>query len=254
MSSITDSSYNNILPISKEKEEKRVKDKIPFWGEDPNILLQHVTELFPTNSMSYNQSLNAISRLLVVFGLVGYFTTGAIRIVFILAVTLAAIYCLWLFKTDKNKKKVRFAKTDQIETFENPALALLPKLPGPETFMKVTSGNPFGNPLMTDYVDNPDKKPAPPSFNENINEDILAKAKQTVTELNPGQPDMADKLFHDLGEQLVFEQSMRNFYSNASTTIPNDQTSFAEFCYGSMVSCKEGNKFACARNLSRHTL
>ena len=252
MSSLTDSSYNN---ISKGKEEKGVKDKIAFWGEDPNILLQHVTELFPTNSMSYNQSLNAITRLLIIFGLVGYFATGTIRIVFILAVTLAAIYCLWLFKTDKNKKKVRFAKTDQIETFENPVTALFGgRLPGPETFMKVTSGNPFGNPLMTDYVDNPNKKPAPPSFNENINEDILAKAKQTVTDLNPGQPDMADKLFHDLGEQLVFEQSMRNFYSNPSTTIPNDQTSFAEFCYGSMISCKEGNKFACARNLSRHTL
>jgi hypothetical protein len=116
------------------------------------------------------------------------------------------------------------------------------------------SNNPFGNTLMTDYVDNPHKKPAPPSFNENINEDILAKAKETVTKLNPGQPDMADKLFHDLGEQLVFEQSMRNFYSNPATTIPNDQTSFAEFCYGSMVSCKEGNQFACARNLARHTL
>jgi hypothetical protein len=65
--------------------------------------------------------------------------------------------------------------------------------------------------------------------------------------------DIADKIFHDLGEQLVFEQSMRPFYSNPGTTIPNDQTSFAEFCYGSMVSCKEGNKFACARNLGRYT-
>ena len=106
---------------------------------------------------------------------------------------------------------------------------------------------------MTDYEDNPQKKPAPASFNVNVNEEILAKAKQTVAELNPGQPDLADKLFHDLGEQLVFEQSMRNFYSNPATTIPNDQTSFAEFCYGSMVSCKEGNKFACARNLGRYT-
>jgi hypothetical protein len=86
-----------------------------------------------------------------------------------------------------------------------------------------------------------------------VNNDILKQAKLMVVESNPEQPDIADKLFRDLGEQLVFEQSLRPFYSTASTTIPNDQSSFAEFCYGSMISCKEGNSFACARNLSRYT-
>ena len=88
---------------------------------------------------------------------------------------------------------------------------------------------------------------------QNINDSILNKAKQLVIEQNPGQPDIANKLFTDLGEQFVFEQSLQPFYSNSSTTIPNDQAGFADFCYGSMVSCKEGNLFACARNLDRHT-
>ena len=48
-------------------------------------------------------------------------------------------------------------------------------------------------------------------------------------------------------DQYVFEQSLRPFHSTASTTIPNDQQSFSEFCYGGMVSCKEGNAFACAK-------
>jgi len=106
---------------------------------------------------------------------------------------------------------------------------------------------------MTDYDYNPNKKPAPPAFNKNVNEKILEDAKQLVINSNPGQPDIADKLFKDLGEQYVFEQSLRPFHSNPNTTIPNDQEAFAEFCYGSMVSCKEGNPFACARNLTRHT-
>ena len=47
---------------------------------------------------------------------------------------------------------------------------------------------------------------------------------------------------------------MRPFYSTANTTIPNDQGAFADFCYGSMVSCKEGNPFACTKQMaSRHT-
>ena len=251
-SPVTDISFNNVkLPISGKK------DTVPFWGENPNILFQHLTELFPTDDMTYNQSLNAITRLVVLFALIPFFMTGSIRLLFILAITLGAIYFLWVFQTEKKeKKKVRFEDPEK-ENFQNPAKALFAQngetVPGPDTFLAPSSSNPFGNTLMTDYDYNPNKKPAPPSFNANINEDILNKSKQMVIEANPGQPDIADKLFHDLGEQLVFEQSMRSFYSNPATTIPNDQTSFAEFCYGSMVSCKEGNKFACARNLGRYT-
>jgi len=115
------------------------------------------------------------------------------------------------------------------------------------------SGNPLSNVLMTDYDYNPYKKPAAPSYNNDINDEILAKTKEFVANANPTQPDITDKLYRDLGDEMVFEQSMRQFYSNPSSTIPNDQNSFSEFCYGGMISCKEGNMFACAKNLSRHT-
>jgi hypothetical protein len=72
--------------------------------------------------------------------------------------------------------------------------------------------------------------------------------------MNPEQPKISTKLFKSLEDNLAFEQSMRPFYSNPSTTIPNDQNAFAEFCYGSMVSCKEGNQLACTRNLPRHNM
>jgi hypothetical protein len=45
--------------------------------------------------------------------------------------------------------------------------------------------------------------------------------------------------------------SMRQFYTNPSTTVPNKQGEFAEFCYGDMVSAKDGNELALARNLPR---
>lgn len=151
----------------------------------------------------------------------------------------------------KNKKK-------QQENFENPPVAdelfksnniAIPN----DIFDETDSSNPFGNVLVTDYDYNPNKKPAPPAFNKNINDNILSEAKKLVSEANPDQPDIANKLFNDIGSELMFEQSLRPFTSNPSTTIPNDQAGFAEFCYGSMVSCKEGNQFACARNLVRHT-
>ena len=151
----------------------------------------------------------------------------------------------------------RIKKMTAAEHFENPADLILkrasPELSKDDVFEEPDSSNPFGNALVTDYEYNPKKKPAPPAFNAGVNEKILKQAKTLVQELNPDQPNISDKLFRDLGEQYVFEQSLRQFTSNPSTTIVNDQTGFADFCYGSMTSCKEGNLFSCARNLPRHT-
>jgi hypothetical protein len=248
-SPVTDISFNNTTVNPNMK-----KYTIPFWGENPNILLQNPTELFPTQEMTFLQSLNAVTRLVILVALFTIIVTGSFRFIFILFATLGAIWLLWYTKMEKEKSKEKTKNSVPLEGFMNPTTVLLSaNPPSLDVFQQPSSTNPLGNTLMTDYDYNPNKKPAAPSFNSQINEDILQKAKQTVIELNPDQPEIADKLFHDLGEQLVFEQSMRSFYSNPGTTIPNDQAAFADFCYGSMVSCKEGNQFACARNLSRHT-
>jgi hypothetical protein len=44
---------------------------------------------------------------------------------------------------------------------------------------------------------------------------------------------------------------MNRFYATPSTTVPNDQAGFADYCYGNMVSCKDGDDLACARNAPR---
>ena len=56
-------------------------------------------------------------------------------------------------------------------------------------------------------------------------------------------------LFKDLGDSMNFDQSMRSWYPMPNTQIPNDQKSFADFCYGDMPSCKEGSTLACSKNL-----
>jgi hypothetical protein len=264
-SPVTDISFNN---TTKNIKPILQPPSIPFWGDDPNVLLQNPSELFPVENMTYNQSLNAITRLVLLATIILFLIfPRKWSLIFISLVTLGSIWAMHQYHMDKlapSKKKVRFDEDEDDvggkENFEgggkrkkkDPAIELLGEV-NPDIFQTPSSNNPFSNTLMTDYDFNPHKKPAPPSFNINTNDEILNRAKQTVIDCNPGQPDIADKLFRDLGEQLVFEQSMRPFYSTASTTIPNDQTSFAEFCYGSMISCKEGNNFACARNLSRHT-
>ena len=41
--------------------------------------------------------------------------------------------------------------------------------------------------------------------------------------------------------------NMRNFHSMPNTTIPNGQKAFAEFCYGNMPSCKDGDGQQCSK-------
>lgn len=250
--------YNNeeldVCTNGKCKNDKHQNDtdEPAFWTENPNVLLdpRYLTELFPTESMNFSQKLNAVSRLIIVLSIIGFILSRSVRLIIISIITLGSICFLYYnHKRDLEEHKMR-------EGFNSPALDLLRQKNIPfseDAFMAPTSDNPFSNVLLNDYDYNPEKKPAPPINKPNVNAKIFEEAKQLVQNMNPSQPDIANKLFQDLGSQYVFEQSLMPFYSNPSTTIPNDQAAFADFCYGSMISCKEGNPFACARNLSRHT-
>ena len=253
----------NQQPVLFTEQANQAKPAVPaaepvtkFWSDDPNVLLQQnqMFELFPVNTMAYEQKLNAISRTIIIISIITFMLTRNIRILIILAITLFAIFILYYYQNPKDKHQ----KNQQSkEGFEDAGIAYLNQqnieISPTDTFIKPTAHNPFSNVLLPDYDYNPNRKPAPPSYTEQVNSDILSQAKKLVVESNPDQPDIADKLFKDLGDNFTFEQSLRPFNSNPSTTIPNDQSAFADFCYGSMVSCKEGNSFACARNLARHT-
>jgi len=252
----TDVSLNKINYI-EDNDSNNEKDKIPFWSENPNILLdqRYIFEFFPIDTMSYEQKLNSITRIIIILTILGFTLSKNLRILIIGLITIGVIFLMHYYHGIE-KDKIALNKKLKEGFDSGPAHDYLvsANVPIPQDmFQEPDSSNPFSNVLMTDYDYNPHKKPAPPSFNANINAKILNEAKQLVEDANPDQPDIADKLFKDLGEQLVFEQSLRQFNSTANTTIPNDQGAFAEFCYGSMISCKEGNNFACARNMSHYT-
>jgi hypothetical protein len=235
-----------------------IKHHTPFWLENPNVIL-HSFDFFPSADMSYTEKLNAISRMVIVLTCILYYITKEFRIIIIGLMTIATIYLVYSYYYSKevagNKKITIYGEDRELEGFNTPAVDSLGKqniqIPK-DVFSSPNSSNPFSNVLVSDYEYNPSKKPAPPSYNETVNDSILEQAKKVVRELNPDNPDITDKLFTSLGEQYIFEQSLRPFYTTASSTIPNDQEAFAEFCYGGMISCKEGNQFACARNLARY--
>jgi len=247
----------------KKNDESDTRKTVPFWAENPNILMkpEYFTEFFPSSDMSYNQKLNAITRMVILLTIIVFVTNPYPITIIYGIITVFAIYLVYYYhqsEKDKSGKHRMENMTVRIEgdSNTNPAISALGKsIPTNGVFDDPTSQNPFSNVLVTDINGNPTKKPAPPAYNDQVNKTILAAAKESVLNANPGNPEISDKLFKDLGEQMSFEQSMRQFYSNPATTTPDDQQAFAEFCYGSMISCAEGNKFACARNAAamRHT-
>ena len=77
---------------------------------------------------------------------------------------------------------------------------------------------------------------------------------KTVQKLNPGIKNTNQQLFGSMTDQFYLDQSNRVFNSTPNTRIPNDQGAFAEYLYGDMPSCRDGDGIACVKDSYRYTL
>jgi hypothetical protein len=158
-------------------------------------------------------------------------------------VTIVAVALLKYLKKDEElKDTVKKAAKEGFSTLDRDTLEKL-------RFEKSTAKNPMMNVLLPQIQDEPNRPAAAPAFNPIIVEDINKKTQEMVVNNFDDKNGINDKLFKDLGDSFQFDRSMIQFYSTANTTIPNDQKSFTEFCYGDMISCKEGNELACSRSM-----
>ena len=70
---------------------------IQFWTNNPTILFnkEYIFELWPTTNMSYEQKLNAITRLVILITILGYILTMSHRILFVGVMTVFGIFILF---------------------------------------------------------------------------------------------------------------------------------------------------------------
>ena len=218
---------------------------IPFWTNDPSILFNkdYIFELWPLTNMSYERKMNAITRLIIFITILGYILTMSIRILVVGTITLILIFALFKMKKQKitqtliNEGFTSNEKQNVVtnEYITNPAtLETVLKSEFKEGNLK----NPFSNVLLTQIIDEPNRKPAPPAFNVDVEEDITKNTKKTVQRLNPEIKNTNKQLFGDLWQKFNLDQSNRVFYSTPNTKVCNDQGAFAEYLYGFMPSGK----------------
>ena len=230
-----------------------------FWSNDPLILFNknYITELWPTADMTLESKMNAISRLVLLFTILGFLFTYSANILFIGIITLFVIY----FVYNSRKKQSTHKKEGFYSEGKNQSAQI--KITNPETletnlrseFEEIHKKNPFNNVLLTQINDDPHRKAAPPSFNPDVHDDINKQTKKMIQYLNPGIKNTNKQLFGDLGERYEFDtQSQWAFYSTPNTKVCNDQGAFANYLYGNMPSARDGNPFALVQDNLRYTL
>ena len=228
---------------------------IQFWTNNPTILFnkEYIFELWPTTNMTYEQKLNAITRLVILITILGYILTMSQRILFVGVMTVLGIFILFTMRKQKMTKEMA---NEGFNVKGNEETGMFDKKPNsyvnPVTldnvlkteFKEGNKKNPFSNVLLTQIMDDPERKSAPPSFNVDVDEDITKNVKRSVQMLNPSIKNTNKQLFGDLWQEFELDQSNRAFFSTANTNIqPGDQTSFGNFLYGDMPSSK-GSDFA----------
>ena len=240
---------------------------IQFWSNDPTLLLnkEYIFELWPTTNMCYEQKLNAITRLIILITILGYILTMSTRILIVGMLTLVGIFVLF------NMRKKKLTKDMLNEGFVvqgNEVTGMFDKntsITNPvtlETILKTefkegNRQNPFSNVLLTQIGDEPNRRAAPPAFNQEVEYDITKSVKKAVQYMNPGIKNTNKQLYGDLWENFELDQSNRAFFSTANTRVENDQSAFGKFLYGTMPSGKESNAegaFARVQDNYRYTL
>lgn len=236
----------------------------PIWLNDPTILLKHnkLNKLWPEQEMNTEEKINAITRFIILLTILGYIFTSSIKFILVGIITLALIVLLYILqsnvksnksiKTDKNCKESFVNQNYKYNTISE----LYPAFTDPKTYdlvkdhlNKPTPENPVMNVLLPEIHYNPNRKGGAPAFNQTVETDINKAVKKFISKSFDDE-NIDKKLFSNIGDDIMFDRSMRQWYTTANTTVPNNQNGFAQFAYGTMISGKEGNKVALERNQS----
>ena len=190
-----------------------------FWTQNPSILFNsnYITQIWPYSYMNKDDKFNAITRFVILLSLFGFMCINRILILILGIIIIGIIVLLY----NNNKEGYLSSYFKEYNKDE----------------IKITENNPFDNVLMSDYKYNTDKKEAIQDYTPEIENKLNESIKQSILEQNKDNSDMI-YMFSDNKQNFEFEQNMRQFNSNPSTTIPNNQDNFLNFCYGKLYSEK----------------
>lgn len=178
------------------------------WFVDPLELFKNdrVLKFWPSKEQDIPERVNSTSRFILYASTVIYLLKRDSRVFIMAFVALTVLFLLY-------KGGVIAPNNSVVPTYSD----------GSHMGCQApTMENPMANVLLTDYVDQPNRSPA--CYYPHVQSEVKRFLDNTIP--------------HDSGRSRTpLPQYQRNavsrqFVSQPTTTIPGDQTSFAEFCYG----------------------
>jgi hypothetical protein len=201
----------------------------PIFIDNPEILIHkdYIMDFIP-NKGTRDEKLNATVRFAGYMSILLTLVKGDYRYLYIVVAVAGIIFFFYQnnrenFTNEKEEEKEENKPEIQVEKGPHDSYEIT-EVEEISDCQEPTPENPFMNVLLTD--DYSKRKPA------------CNYTRETT--------DKVDKIYHDklfMDTDLVYnpDASSRQFYSTPSTQIPNDQGSFAKWCYQTPVSCAGGN-------------
>lgn len=172
--------------------------------EDPKQVVRSdkVTEFWPTSQQTTAERVNATARFVIYATCILYLIRRDIRIFILGATVLSVLYVMEKSKMIKGKKanKETYVPECQLPTVDNP----------------------MANVLMSDFDGRPDRPSACryDTVRDEVNDMLSGRIPYGPQKSRSPMPDAQRNAFS------------RQFVSGPVTTIPGDQTAFAEWLYG----------------------
>jgi hypothetical protein len=175
-----------------------------LWINNPSGLFTSQTwqKFVVTKDMDVPTALNSVVRFTIYFSVLLFIGTGKTQ--YLLAIPFVLVITVVFSRL--------FPTTRDIETFISPV-----KMVQTKTYTNPTAGNPFMNVLLTEITDSPDRPDAAPITSKAVKKQ-MSKAFQQTSEI-----------YMDTSDRFDQAQSMRNFHTLQSSTVPNNQDGFLDF-------------------------
>lgn len=187
---------------------------ITIWYKDPKDFIldpNTLIEIIPNKTMTLAQQLNTVLRFSLYFSILVFILKRDYFVFFF--VLFVAVITVFIFENTNNTVK------EKLEIYEKLNLSDDGKC------IKPTKDNPFMNVTYVDYNDFPNRPSA-----------CNVTKKKTREEI---ENILDESCYRDVDDIYARNAGDRQFYTNPSTTIPNDQQGFAEWLYKSAPTCKE---------------
>jgi len=193
-----------------------------IWYQAPARLFTptNYAIVIPVKDMTFEQQLNSIVRLSVYFSAVVLAVKHDVKVLYVMLFTMALTYLM------NEAHAISMRQVQQAFREQN---VRLNKQNEPCTLP--SRENPFGNVLMSEYTDNPQRPKACAPWTKQATKGITKHFNA--------------KLYRDVDDIYMKNASDRQWYTTPSTTIPNDAVKFAKWLYQTGPTCKEGNGLAC---------